>query len=412
MRTFLLIAALSLPAISFAQLKSEGDSVPTSYTTLHHNAPQLINMKNVPRFALIGKEEKYYIGIGADIKVTPVYDFGSPIDDPNLFTTSAIPLNTPAGDGAQFRLSAQQSEIFLNVVALPGSKQQIGAYVSFNFLGNNYTPQLTHAYLKYHDVTAGYTYTIFSDVAASPATIDYEGPNSMTALTHCMIAYEPYLDAGQRWRAGISLDIPEDSYTNSTHTQSVTQRLPDIPFYLQYYFLNEEGWLRVAGIVRNLYYRNLVAQRNVDKIGGGVALSGKTPIVGGLSGSFSAVWGKGIASYIQDLNGEGMDLLPADPQVSTLKTVETWGAYGSLSYQFSPDLFSSLTYSHVRTYADCSPAVEIPSYRYAQYICANTFYNLNSIAQVGIEYLYGRRVDYGGCQAHDSRLQALLRVSF
>lgn len=412
MRNLLLAIPLLLPLSVFGQLNLEKDSVTNSYNTLHHNAPQHINMNNVPRFALIGKEGKFYIGIGADVKVMPVYDFGNPISNPNSFTTAAIPMNIKPGNGAQFKLSAQQSLIYLNVVAMPGSKQQIGAYVAFNFLGNNYTPKLTHAYLKYHDLTAGYTYTIFSDVAASPATIDYEGPNAMTAIPHCMIAYEPYLGAAKSWRVGVAIDIPEDSYTNSSHTEHVSQRLPDIPFYVQRYFNGEDGWIRLAGMVRNLYYRNTLAQRNVDKVGGGIVLSGKMPLAGGLSGSFSAVWGKGIASYIQDLNGEGMDLLPASADASSLKAVEAWGAYGSLLYTFSPKLFSSLTYSHVRTYARCEPSMAIPGYRYAQYVAANTFYNINSIAQVGVEYLYGRRVDYGGVQAHDNRLQALLRVSF
>lgn len=52
------------------------------------------------------------------------------------------------------------------------------------------------------------------------------------------------------------------------------------------------------------------------------------------------------------------------------------------------------------------------TYKYAQYVAANMFYNINSIVQVGVEYDYGRRVNYDGSQAHDNRLQAMLQVSF
>lgn len=48
----------------------------------------------------------------------------------------------------------------------------------------------------------------------------------------------------------------------------------------------------------------------------------------------------------------------------------------------------------------------------SQYVGDNMFYNINSIVQVGVEYDYGRRVNYDGRQAHDNRLQAMLQVSF
>lgn len=385
------------------------------FITLHENAPHVVNIKDVPRFAVMGKEKKFYMGIGANVKAVANYDFGNPISNPNLFVTSAIPMNTDPGNGAQFQFSAQQSNIYLNVVAMPGSKDQLGAYVSMNFLGNGYAPSLQHAYLKYRGITAGYTYTIFSDVAAVPATIDYEGPNSLQTIIHGMIAYEPSFGAKKEWKAGIGLDMPANSYTNATNTATVTQRVPDIPFYLQRSWAGGNGWFRLSGIIRNLYYRDNKAGRNIDKMGWGIKASGKTPICGGLSASYLALYGKGIASYIQDLNGVGMDLMPDPSDPSRLDAVKAWSGYASLQYQFSPNLFCTATYSHVRTYAKpyLDSSVNWGSgYKYAQYVVGNLFYNINSIVQVGAEYVYGRRVNFDGSQAHDNRLEAMLQVSF
>ena len=100
-------------------------------------------------------------------------------------------MDTRPGNKAQFRFSAAQSNVYMNVVALPGGENQLGAYVSLNFLGKNYAPKLHLAYLKYRNITAGYSYTIFGDVAAAPATIDFEGPNAIPFIPHGMIAYEP-----------------------------------------------------------------------------------------------------------------------------------------------------------------------------------------------------------------------------
>lgn len=43
---------------------------------------------------------------------------------------------------------------------------------------------------------------------------------------------------------------------------------------------------------------------------------------------------------------------------------------------------------------------------------ASKFFGLFGWAEVGVEYDYGRCVNYDGRQAHDNRLQAMLQVSF
>lgn len=421
MAVITVLGGSTMRAQSGQEVKSGSASVRDTtgyYSTLQENAPKHVNIHNVPRFAVFGKEDKFYLGIGANITLVGEYDFGNPIDDANFFVTSAIPMSVAPGNGAKMRFTAQQSGIYLNVVALPESENRIGAFVAFNFLNSNYAPYLEHAYLKYRDITAGYTYSLFCDVAAAPALIDYEGPNAMATIPHALIAYEPYIGKNRKWRLGVALEMPEDSYTNASHTATVSQRMPDIPFYVKHIWDSGNGWVRLAGMVRNLYYRNTLAGHNIDKVGWGIHASGKIPITSALSASFSALYGEGIASYIQDLNGEGMDLMPSGDNPDRLKAVKAWAGYGSLTYQFTPRLFSTATYSHVRAYAPHYSASAYAStpwgdgYSYAQYLALNTFYQINSIAQVGVEYLYGRRVNYSGAQAHDNRLECMLRVSF
>ena len=230
------------------------------------------------------------------------------------------------------------------MVTLPGTKDQLGAYVSMNFLNDGYRPYLQHAYLKYRGITAGYTFSLFTDAAAAPASIDYEGPNAFTAVIHGIIGYEPEFGKKHEWKAGIGFEMPANSFTNATGTATVSQRVPDIPFYIQRNWAGGAGWLRISGIIRNLYYRNDAAGRNIDKIGWGIKASGTTPIIGGLSAYYQAVYGKGIASYIQDLTGCGMDLMPDPANPAALDPVKAWAGFASLQYRFSPKLFCSATY--------------------------------------------------------------------
>ena len=385
------------------------------YSTLHENAPHIFNEPDVPRFALLGKEGKFYMGIGANVKGVVDYDLGNPLSNPNNFAPSQIPMHVGPGNHGKFQISAQQSSVYLNVVALPGTKNQLGAYVSINFCNDNYAPKLNHAYLRYYGILAGYTHSIFSDVSTSPATIDFLGPNGLAAAKHGMIAWEPYFGKNKEWRAGVAIDIPNESYTEALHTVNVSQKAPDIPFYIQRSWADGNGRIRLSGIIRNLYYRNETAQRSVDKLGWGVKLSGTMPIVGGLSAYYQGTYGVGLTNYFQDLGGLGMDLMPNPNNASAMKAVKAWGGFAALQYTFSPRFFCTAIYSQVRTYVDrytdsLSPWGE--KYKYGQYILGNLFYNINSIAQLGIEYVYGRRMNYDGTQAHDNRLEAMIMVSF
>lgn len=394
------------------------DSLPI-YEVMQGNAPGLAHIKDVPRFTLVGKDHKFYLGIGANIKAVADYDFGSPLSDANRFTTYDI-TGADRGDGARYQMSAAQSNIYFNFVALPGSANQVGIYIDINFMRPDHAPMMHHAYLRYRGFTAGHTVSLFTDLGAEPASIDYAGPNSLTYVGHPNVSYTGKFGKDKMWSAAIGIDMPETSITPTASTKAINQRVPDIPVFLQRAWCGGKGWFRVSAIFRNLYYRDLAADRgkgkNIDKFGWGVKVSGKTPICGGLSAMWQAVTGKGVSSYIQDLTGNGFDLMPDPYNPSVLRTVKAWGAYGTLRYDFCPKVFINATYSQVRTYVHnfgdkATDKTWGETYKYAQYITGNLFWNINSFAQLGLEYLYGRRVDFGGTQHHDNRFSLMFQVS-
>ncbi|MDE6811664.1 MAG: hypothetical protein K2J15_04870, partial [Muribaculaceae bacterium] len=197
-----------------------------SHESLQDNAPDG-HKDAVPHFAIFGKEDKFYLGIGGTIKVTVGEDWGAPLDNPDEFITSEIE-PTPDGSRNKFHLSAQQSSLFLNFVALPNSDNKIGGYVEMYFL-NDYAPVLQYAYLKWRGLKAGYDYSTFSDNGAMPPTIDFEGPNAATAIPVPMISYTRNFGKNKAWSASIGLELPQYSITPNNYTHAVTQGIPDIP---------------------------------------------------------------------------------------------------------------------------------------------------------------------------------------
>lgn len=400
------MATLGAAAQGVAHFEQINDTTHV-YRTMRENAPNIEHVNDVPRFGFIGKDHKFYVGLGANLKFVGDYDFGHPLSDANRFNPGKIPMSIEPGNGGQFAFSAAQSNFYLNFVALPGTGNQLGIYIDVNFMGDNHAPAMHHAYLKYRGITAGHTTSIFTDKGAEPASIDYYGPNAITFVGHPNISYTQKFGKDKMWSAAVGLDLPENSYTVNSSTKTVSQRVPDIPVYIQRSWADGKGWFRASAIFRTLTYRDLVADKNENAFGWGIKASGRTPIAGGLSAMWQGVYGKGVSSYIQGLSGFGMDLTPAEQQ-GRLDAVKAWGAYGTLRYDFSRKVYMNATYSQVRTYAQNYTG---DTYRYSQYLTANLFWNINKFTQFGVEYLYGRRVNYDGMQAHDNRLSLMLQVS-
>ncbi|MCH5225608.1 MAG: hypothetical protein J1D77_06385 [Muribaculaceae bacterium] len=437
MKKILLLSSAALLALS-AQAQDAVRFVTTVdslniYNIMVENAPQNPNIKDVSRFTLVGKDSKFYLGMGANVKMVGDFDWGAPLGNPNLFVTADLE-ETAKGNRSQTLFSIGQSNLYWNFVALPGSKNQVGLFFDINFLGTSSKPEIAihHAYLKYRGFTAGYIVSTFTDIKADPIAIDFAGPNAITFIRHPNIYYTYKFGKDKMWTAQLGLDMPlaeKGDYTESMEeaaaqgkkfsrpltvgagTSYVHQRMPDIPLFIQRAWAGNRGWFRFSAIFRDLQYRNDILQKNRGELGWGIKVSGSTPIVGGLSGTWQAVYGKGVASYIQDLTNEGLDLVPVKNEPGKLQTVKTWGAYGTLQYNFGKCAVWNFTYSQVRAYAPDFGSEWSGMYKYAQYLTSNLIFNVSSFAQVGLEYLWGQRVNYSGSKVHDNRLMLMLNVS-
>ena len=263
------------------------------FNVLVSNAPKAPQYRNLPQFAIIGKNKKFYLSISGQLKITASFDWGNPLSsDPSAFTPSAI-TQAPAGNGAEVNFTAQRSSLSFNFVGLPGTENQIGVYVSFDFCGDNndYGATLLSVYAQYRGFQAGYNLSMYLDQGACPYSIDAEGPNSSAGTYNTLFNYQGNITKNLSF--GIGLESPMASYTTSTYhkleegeevtlsaASSVTQRIPDIPLYLQYAWASSNH-IRVAGLFRNLYYRDLIANKNKDVLGWGLIEKKLTPFLRG-----------------------------------------------------------------------------------------------------------------------------------
>lgn len=376
--------------------------------TMKENAPQSPNDNGLPRFTIVGKDRQFYLGIGGQFLGEGVFTWGDNMASPTLFTPASLTPATP-GNGGNTQFAWQSSSIYLNFVAMPGSDNQIGIFFKGNFMGNNSAFNCFHFYAKYRGLTAGYTNSLFTDAAAEPMTIDFEGPNGYPFTTLFTAYWEQNFT--KKFSGAIGIDAPTASMTAGSSTKLINQRIPAIPLYLQYAWNDGASHVRVSGLIRPMQYRDLAKGENKTEVGGGVQLSGMAGIVGGLSANFNAAYGKGIGSYLQDDSGLGLDAVPTS-KPGKLEATKTLGLTGGLSYAFSHKVSTNLTYSHLVNWLPEDAVVSDTQYRYGDYVAANVIYNINKFVSAGIEYDYGHRKDFNGNSLHANRLQCQLAVTF
>ncbi len=374
---------------------------------LKANAPQAPNDNGLPRFAIVGKDHQYYLGIGAQFLGEGVFDFGDNMSSPILFTPSAITPST-AGNRSSLGFGWQTSSVYMNFVAMPGTDNQVGLFFKGNFTGNNNTFSVQHFYAKYRGLTAGYTSSLFNDGAAEPMTIDFEGPNGYPDITLFTAYWQQNFT--NNFSGAIGIDAPSTSLTTDNRTSQVNQRIPAIPLYLQYAWDGGASHVRLSGLIRPMQYRNLVDSKNSTLTGLGVQLSGMTKVVGPLSVNYNIAYGKGIGSYLQDDNGLGLDAMATGN--GHMDMVKSMGVTGGLSYAFSNKLTSNVAYSHLTNWLTDNMKPADGTYRYGDYVAANLIYNINSFVSAGIEYDYGHRKSFNGEGLHTNRVQVQFAVTF
>lgn len=264
--------------------------------------------------------------------------------------------------------------------------------------------------MKYYGFTVGDDFSLFSDMGATPSSIDDEEPNALTAIPKGVVGYRHNLN--KHWSIGAGVEMPIASATTDDDTYMVSQRVPDVPAYVQYSWGGGKSWIRMSGILRNMMYRDVLSDRNRDLVGWRVKMRSSASLCPWLTAYYQAAYGKGITSYYQDLYKHELDIVPDGD--GRLCTIKSWGGYVGLQYKISPKVFATSTYSHLRTYAGSYTGGTKPwaeQYKYAQYALANVIWNITPQISTGLEYIYGRRVDMNGLSRHDNRIQTMLRVS-
>ena len=363
-----------------------------------------------PRFLFMDKEGKVALGIGGYVKGTMSVDMDG-ISDNLDFVTADIPAPPQSDMRNQFQMDASTSRIFLKLV---GADTQVGdfmVYLESDFRGKNghqYDLRLRQAFIQFGGWKVGRAKTTFSDGASAPPTIDFEGPSGSVSAKNTMIQYSHQF--GKHWSTAMAIEAPSASYTTDKNlSESIKQRVPDIPTYVQYAWDGGKSHIRLSNLFRFLSYRNLVEGENKLTFGWASQLSGMITFSPHWKLYYQAAYGKGYADYLNDLGGSGYDLIP-DGDTGNLEAPYALGLVGGIQYNINKNLFLSASFSQCRLYD--TESLPSSAYRYGQYVAANVFYEPVNNCMVGFEYLYGNRHNADRTSGDAHRINAMIQYHF
>jgi len=343
---------------------------------------------------------------------------------------SRIPTTTGEfGSNGQSTLSARQSRFGVQA-SQDIAGQPLVVKFEFDLYGvgvdeGQTTMRLRHFYGEWGPFLAGQTNSLFMDGDTFPNTIDYWGPNGMVFLRNPQIRYT-YRSGQHKFAVAIEKpgnDVdPGNIRTIDPALGSAIQpdeKLPDLT--AQYRYEGDWGHVQVAGILRQVGFDTAGTVDNRPKghkTGWGINLSSNIKTWQKDVLHVSAVYGEGIASYMND---GGTDLgpktvtapvqpLPGAPPALAPDVLPLWGFMIYYDHYWNDRWSSSIGWS--QTKVDNTNFQAGNAYHDGQYFSANVLWSPDKHILMGAEYLWGQRDDFDRKTGNDNRIQFSVKYSF
>jgi hypothetical protein len=366
------------------------------------------------------------IKFGGRIRFSAVFTL-APLGSDDRFLTNSIPVeptDDAAGKGPRTNFSANTSR-FSFEMRTPTGAGQLRTYIEGDFYGSNFANQqinfrLRQAYAQFHGVLAGQTWSTFSDPAASPLDMDFEGINSENVVRQPQIRYTAQVRddltvAGAAETPAVSIYSATDPVTGATTGGQGVNQIPDLVGRTVWKF-KETGQLQGAVVLRQIRGEpDAPLTGTASCFAWGGSLSGIVPIRrGGLMDRFvfQVNFGKGIGRYINDLNSLGGQDAAFDPVNGNLYAIPAAGVYVDYEHTWKEwkftrtmNLRSAVIYSFVSVHNLTFQYG--PAYRQTSRITGSLVFSPIERIDIGVEYLYGTRENKDGQKASADQIQVV-----
>lgn len=340
------------------------------------------------------------IKFGGFAAVNSSLDFGGAIDD-NDFKNSSITVPNSWEKESRFNMDASITRLSVKGLQRLENGREIEFYVEGDFRGAGSSLRLRHGYLSYRGFILGQSWGFMNDIASQAPTIDVQAANSRTFYRTPLMGYRRAIN---NWLSmGISLELPTLKMTTQPTIERVSQRVPDIPFYLQ--IKGELGHLKLAGALRTLDYGLIGEQKIKSEVGFGGQLSGSIRVGERVMLYTQAIYGKGVGRYINDLALLNIDLVPGK-SINEQQSLKMYSFSVGAKINFTKELYGSAIFANAAL-LEGEGYYNPNQYAIGNWGSLSLFWEGIKNLTVATEYIHGKRENLNGNYGVANRVQLL-----
>lgn len=360
-------------------------------------------------------------------RLAGLFDF-DPVGVSDAFVTNSIPV--PQRRGQNFNMSGRISRFAVETwTPSVVNDWTVHTYIEGDFFnglpqaaGGGGNPfRLRHAFADIGFFRFGQQNTVFMDPSSWPSLVDFQGPNSWVNQRQPSARITLPLLEWLYWAASVERPFSDIS------THDLGEQVQDVPdFATHLRFQGARGdHLQIAGLVRTIGYRpdgDDVTRRTGGGISGSTVLhpwailSGTDPIREENPSKWTrsrlilqGTWGVGIGRFLNDLPGQRVDG-QVDPLTGEFDLVEARGWNASYEQWFHPRWLANVTYANVSVSNRANQ--QGTSFDETQYLATSVWWLPSPRASVGLEYMWGERVNLDGNRGRAERLHGLFQYNF
>jgi DcaP outer membrane protein len=387
-------------------------------------APELKPVNFVPDV------NKARLEIHGAVQLDAIYDFNKVNPNwegtlrPSQIPVECPPVGTDPGCGKNGVTNFNVRATNLDIKGfLPTDMGEVKTELAFDLWGGADEGQvrfrLTQAWGSFGPYLFGYTDSLFMDIDVFPNIIDFWGPSGMMFLRDPQIRWTPYNQSGLK--LAVALEVPGAAIDEGKLDNDIapnlnvvaTSRYPDITAQVR--ADGPWGHVQLAGVARWISFDNPTGidgnpANTIFGWGGNLTTKIKTFGDDAIKGQIA--YGNGIAAYSNDCC---LDLAPNVPVTigGPLPHAEALPLLNWLVYYdhwWSKQWSSSIGFSQNR---QTNSAGELDTDQHlGSYASANLlFYPMQNVT-VGVEALWGERININGAMGQDQRIQFSTRVKF
>ena len=343
--------------------------------------------------------------IGGFVKMNIVQNFDT-IGSPDRFIVGTIPTDPDSSGDSEVSLTVSQSRLNFDL----RDQTSLGvmrAFIEGDFAGGADTFRLRHAYGQFRDLMAGKTWSAFTDRAAAPEEIDFEGISGKLNVRQAQVRYFPQI--GRDWNLLVSLEDPAPDVTDGDGLS----QLPDTIISFR------RTWFDRWHVKTGLLLRQIRARWDLDpaikrkETGWGLTVSAKTAVPRWDPRDnfmFQLNYGDGYGRYVNDLETVGGQDAVFDPLTGEMKTLKVLASYAAFQKWWKDGLRSTFIASFVNVNNLNFQVGD--AYHKTQRLSGNLIWSPTPRIDLGGEFLLGKRHDKDGATGDASQLQLSAKYRF